>query len=155
MVTIIKKIILSSFLLCPFLSVSANISDKTLTGLNGIAAQRNAETLNELGHIYTIGLKGEEIDKQEGFDFLLHEIKLIHAETQYALGLYYSEHNDYKSAVHYTQLAAAQEHANALFNLGIFYLRGLGVQSDPWKAREYFILACEQKDFSICYDIMP
>jgi len=63
-------------------------------------------------------------------------------EAQYTLGmLYYEGHGvrqDYATARHWWEQAAAQGHASAQYRLGVLYQKGRGVPQDAATAREWF-----------------
>jgi TPR repeat protein len=71
------------------------------------------------------------------------------AKAQNQLGTYYfirslaGENKDYPLAVTWFELAAAQNEAHALFNLGVCYERGLGVTKDLKRALEYYRQAAD------------
>ena len=64
------------------------------------------------------------------------------AEAQYNLGmLYYEGHGvtqDYATARHWWEQAAAHGNASAQFRLGVLYQKGRGVPQDDTTAREWF-----------------
>ena len=70
------------------------------------------------------------------------------AEAQYNLGmLYYEGHGvrqDYATARHWWEQAAAQGTALAQYRLGVLYQKGRGVPQDDATAREWFEKAAAQ-----------
>ncbi|MCX5728575.1 MAG: tetratricopeptide repeat protein [Nitrospirae bacterium] len=64
------------------------------------------------------------------------------AKTQFNLGmLYYEGHGvtqDYATARHWWEQAAAQGNAAAQYNLGVLYKKGRGAPQDDATAREWF-----------------
>lgn len=71
------------------------------------------------------------------------------AESQSKLGSAFYEgamgaNQDYQVAVYWYQMAAAQGHANAAFNLGICYEQGKGVEKNPGRALDLYMKAADK-----------
>ncbi len=60
---------------------------------------------------------------------------------------------DYAEAVRWYQLAAAQGHAVAQFNLGVMFERGVGVAQDNAEAFKWFKLAAENRNADAQYKL--
>ena len=61
----------------------------------------------------------------------------------------YSKYN-YSEAFKFCSVAAEQGDASAQCNLGVMYYNGQGVKQDYAKTKEYFGLACDNKDQDGC-----
>ena len=61
----------------------------------------------------------------------------------YLTGFQALEQRDYKTALYYLSLYAANGDAKANYNLGIMYRKGLGVEKDDVQSLTHFIEAAE------------
>jgi TPR repeat protein len=81
------------------------------------------------------------------------------AEAQYNLGmLYYEGHGvtqDYATARHWWEQAAAQGNARALYRLGVLYQKGRGAPQDDATAREWFEKSAVQGGVKIGVGCQP
>lgn len=144
----ITQAIILSILIFPFLPISANLSDKTLIELNQLAEAENPDALNELGNIFAKGLKGEAVDKQKGFDFLLRAADLNHPEAQFHVALFYDagflgKRDAVKAAIYYKK-SADNGFVPALYSLGDMYMNGDGVTKDIDQAIIYWKKASDK-----------
>lgn len=103
---------------------------------NGHAiAQRN------LGGIYHFGYWGITVNYRLAFKWYSESAKSGCADSQYALGFYYQigfVDKDYDKAVYWYTQAATQGHPDAMYQLGQLYMKGMGVQQNIQRARDYW-----------------
>ena len=82
---------------------------------------------------------------QEGFDKQLLEAYEGNPESQFKLALFFTKQTpDYKKAAYWYKQAARQGMPNAQYNLGHFYLQGLGVEQDTAKTISWWEQAAHQ-----------
>lgn len=89
-----------------------------------------------LAEIYYYGELGD-VDKEEGLKWANSALEDDWDEAHAWIASTYLEKRDYKTAAMHLKKAAAKGHANANYNLGVFYRDGLGVDKNPEKAFQY------------------
>ncbi|MCF8231907.1 MAG: protein kinase [Bacteroidales bacterium] len=62
----------------------------------------------------------------------------------YALAIQKLGRNEYQGAIEAFKKAGEQDHARALYNLGVMYLKGTGMMADQEMALDYFMKAADQ-----------
>lgn len=68
-------------------------------------------------------------------------------------GTKYLENRQYSIAKRCFEKAASKENGNAIYNLGLMYYRGLGVEKNPIKAVEYIERAADKNIYNAIYDL--
>lgn len=149
-----KEFILTLFLLFNFAVVchaqtddsAATLSPKELKQLTKKANKGDVESMVKLYQYYA---------SEEHNDTLLY-VKYLElaadagdaaAQTEMGASIMnglYGLPMDVDKALYYTRKAANQGNNGAIYNLGIFYLNGMGVEKDADKARSYFEQAAMQ-----------
>ncbi len=76
---------------------------------------------------------------------------VVKADT-YLKGFQALEQKDYKTALYFLSMFAANGDARANYNLRVMYREGFGVDHDDIEALTHFIAAAEM---GICWEIMP
>ena len=113
------------------------------------AEQGNALAQCNLGFMYEDG-RGVKQDYFKAFEWWQKAAEQGNALAQYNLGVMYQYgqgvKQDYFKAVEWYQKAAEQGYAKAQFILGLIFFEGKNYS----KAKEYFGLACDNKDQDGC-----
>lgn len=112
-----------------FLSIKSNKND-----LN---------TLFIIGSMYYNGFYYKK-DINKAIDLLSIAAEEKQRDAQNILGIIYNDLLQYNKAFHYFALAADQNEPLAQYNLGSFYLFGVGISQDIPKGIHYLILAADQ-----------
>ena len=88
---------------------------------------------------------------------LLEELKTLYqnalsgdSESQYIMGRFYVQEQNFEKATEWIQKAAEQGHNEAQYFLGGCYFKGIGVLQDFEKAAEWFQKAAEQGHVEAC-----
>ena len=85
-------------------------------------------------------LSNEELDKKADLgdiDAIIEKASRLYANPE-------ATEKDYEDAVKYFKKAAQKGNAEGQYHLGFAYLQGLGIEANPQKAYEYFVLSAEQ-----------
>lgn len=85
-----------------------------------------------------------DLDPPLNFEELKEKAQKGDKESQAKLGTIYAQGKDFEEAKKWWELAAAQDHAGAQFNLGLMHVQGVGVEKDSAKAFQWFKLSAEQ-----------
>lgn len=149
-----KEFILTLFLLFNFAVVchaqtddsAATLSPKELKQFTKKANKGDVESMVKLWQYYAN-------EEHEDTLLLVKYLELAadagDAEAQTSMGAsiiqgLYGLPIDVDKALYYTRKAANQGYDGAIYNLGLFYLNGMGVEKDTDKARSYFEQAAMQ-----------
>lgn len=149
-----KEFILTLFLLFNFAVVchaqtddsAATLSPKELKQFTKKANKGDVESMVKLWQYYAN-------EEHEDTLLLVKYLELAadagDAEAQTSMGAsiiqgLYGLPMDVDKALYYTRKAANQGYDGAIYNLGLFYLNGMGVEKDTDKARSYFEQAAMQ-----------
>ena len=106
--------------------------------------ERNADAAFELGMRYKNG-DGVEQSNEKAVEQFKIAANLGHMHAQLLLGSYYYSRNDCAEAFVWLDMAAKLGNAEALYNLGVFYTEGMGVDQDLTKAADYFYRAARRQ----------
>ncbi len=80
----------------------------------------------------------------DGEEFADRALLLGDPQAQYQMGERSYRQRDYATAVLFLQAAAAQQHAQSQYFLGVIYLQGLGVNADQHQSFKWMALAAAQ-----------
>lgn len=105
--------------------------------------ERGADEAFALGLKYKEG-DGVEQNNETAIEYFKIAANLGHVQAQLAVGGYYYMKNDCVEAAKWLQMAADLGNAEALFNLGVFYTEGMGVDQDLPKAADFFYRAARR-----------
>lgn len=106
--------------------------------------ERKADLAFEMGMAYKNG-DGVEQDPEMAIAFFKIAAELGHMLAQMAVGSYYYALNDCYEAIKWIGMAAELGNAEALFNMGIFYLEGMGCDQDMEKCASYLHRAARRR----------
>ena len=106
--------------------------------------ERKADLAFEMGMAYKNG-DGVEQDPEMAIAFFKIAAELGHMLAQMAVGSYYYALNDCYEAIKWIGMAAELGNAEALFNMGIFYLEGMGCDQDMEKCANYLHRAARRR----------
>lgn len=106
--------------------------------------ERKADLAFEMGMAYKNG-EGVEQDTEMAIAFFKIAAQLGHMLAQMAVGSYYYALNDCYEAIKWIGMAAELGNAEALFNMGIFYLEGMGCDQDMEKCASYLHRAARRR----------
>ena len=107
------------------------------------AAQGHVEAMGNLGNCYLEGI-GTDVNIQSAEEWLKKAADGGFADAQNALGNLYSDIiQDYQKALEYYQMAANQGQPYGMFNLGLYYLNGIGVEANFPMADEWIRKAAD------------
>ena len=106
--------------------------------------ERKADLAFEMGMAYKNG-DGVEQDPEMAIAFFKIAAELGHMLAQMAVGSYYYALNDCYEAIKWIGMAAEMGNAEALFNMGIFYLEGMGCDQDMEKCANYLHRAARRR----------
>ena len=106
--------------------------------------ERKADLAFEMGMAYKNG-DGVEQDPEMAIAFFKIAAQLGHMLAQMAVGSYYYALNDCYEAIKWIGMAAELGNAEALFNMGIFYLEGMGCDQDMEKCASYLHRAARRR----------
>jgi TPR repeat protein len=107
------------------------------------AAQGIARAQWNLGELYATGIAGIPADTRKATALCKRAAHAGFVPAQATLGALFARAKKYDRAVHWWEMAAAQNDAEALFNLSQVYRKGLGVTVDWPKAKSYLLAAAE------------
>ncbi len=105
--------------------------------------ERSADEAFAKGLSYKNG-DGVPQSNETAIEYFKIAANLGHVQAQLAVGGYYYAKNDCTEAAKWLQMAADLGNAEALFNLGVFYTDGLGVDQDLAKAADFFYRAARR-----------
>lgn len=108
------------------------------------ASERNADEAFALGLKYKQG-DGVERNDEKALEEFKIAAELGHIHAQLLVASYYLHKNDCVNAAKWLQMAADLGNADALFQLGVFYTEGDGVDQDLEKAAEFFRRAAKRQ----------
>lgn len=106
--------------------------------------ERKADLAFEMGMAYKNG-DGVDQDPEMAIAFFKIAAELGHMLAQMAVGSYYYALNDCYEAIKWIGMAAELGNAEALFNMGIFYLEGMGCDQDMEKCASYLHRAARRR----------
>lgn len=106
--------------------------------------ERKADLAFEMGMAYKNG-DGVDQDPDMAIAFFKIAAELGHMLAQMAVGSYYYALNDCYEAIKWIGMAAELGNAEALFNMGIFYLEGMGCDQDMEKCASYLHRAARRR----------
>ena len=106
--------------------------------------ERKADLAFEMGMAYKNG-DGVDQDPEMAIAFFKIAAELGHMLAQMAVGSYYYALNDCYEAIKWIGMAAELGNAEALFNMGIFYLEGMGCDQDMEKCANYLHRAARRR----------
>ena len=106
--------------------------------------ERKADLAFEMGMAYKNG-DGVDQDPEMAIAFFKIAAELGHMLAQMAVGSYYYALNDCYEAIKWISMAAELGNAEALFNMGIFYLEGMGCDQDMEKCANYLHRAARRR----------
>lgn len=106
--------------------------------------ERKADLAFEMGMAYKNG-DGVEQDAEMAIAFFKIAAQLGHMLAQMAVGSYYYALNDCYEAIKWIGMAAELGNAEALFNMGVFYMEGMGCDQDMELSAKYFHRAARRK----------
>ena len=106
--------------------------------------ERRADLAFEMGMAYKNG-DGVDQDPEMAIAFFKIAAELGHMLAQMAVGSYYYALNDCYEAIKWISMAAELGNAEALFNMGIFYLEGMGCDQDMEKCANYLHRAARRR----------
>ena len=107
------------------------------------AAQGFADAEDGLAHLYEEGL-GVEQNKKTAVEFLLRAASKGHSEAQRCYGCYLIGTGQYEDAMKWFLKAAAQGDDNSMYNIGLCYDNGHGVEENTTTAAEWFLKAASK-----------
>ena len=111
------------------------------------ADQGDADALDWMGVLYRDG-KGVAIDKQREQDYFEKAALQGLAEAQNHLAVFHEKNHAYDQALAWYSEAALQSESSALFSLGTFFEKGLGVAQDYQRAALFYKKSSELGDTS-------
>lgn len=106
--------------------------------------ERRADEAFAKGLAYKNG-DGVPQSNETAIEYFKIAANLGHVQAQLAVGGYYYTKNDCAEATKWLQMAADLGNAEALFNLGVFYTEGMGVDQDLEKAADFFYRAARRR----------
>ena len=106
--------------------------------------ERKADLAFEMGMAYK---NGDEVEKDPEMAIAFFKIaaELGHMLAQMAVGSYYYALNDCYEAIKWIGMAAELGNAEALFNMGVFYMEGMGCDQDMELSAKYFHRAARRR----------
>ena len=110
------------------------------------AAQGHAAAEFNLARCYNLG-RGVELNRSKAAELFLKSALQGNASAQHDHAfILSSEMHEFEEAVKWFEKSAAQGNAASMYNIGILYLNGYGVQRSSSKAREWFAKASSNGD---------
>ncbi|KAK9266172.1 hypothetical protein L1049_027235 [Liquidambar formosana] len=106
------------------------------TEFEALAAGGNPHAQSALGFLYQMGTMRE---RNRGRAFMYHYFAAEGGNVQSRMALAYTYSR--QDAKEFFEMAAENEDAGGNYNLGVMYLKGIGVKRDVKRACEYFIMA--------------
>ena len=106
--------------------------------------ERRADLAFEMGMAFKEG-DGVEKDPEMAIAFFKIAAQLGHMLAQLAVGSYYYALNDCYEAIKWISMAAELGNAEALFNMGVFYMEGMGCDQDMELSAKYFQRAARRR----------
>ena len=106
--------------------------------------ERKADAAFEMGMRYKNG-DGVEPNAEMAVAYFKIAAELGHMLAQMAVGSYYYALNDCYEAIKWISMAAELGNAEALFNLGVFYMEGMGCDQDMELSAKYFHRAARRR----------
>jgi deoxyuridine 5'-triphosphate nucleotidohydrolase len=106
--------------------------------------ERRADLAFEMGMAFKEG-DGVEQDPEMAIAFFKIAAQLGHMLAQMAVGSYYYALNDCYEAIKWISMAAELGNAEALFNMGVFYMEGMGCDQDMELSAKYFHRAARRR----------
>ena len=116
--------------------------EKAVSLLEQAALSGNPKAVYKLGNCYING-RGVEKSEEKAVELWLEAAEQDYDEAYYQLGVTSFEDEAYGDAVEWFQKAARKGNAKALYNLGICYSNGYGVEKSDAKASEVWLKAAE------------
>ena len=105
--------------------------------------ERKADAAFELGMRYKQG-DGVEQSNEKALEQFKIAAELGHVHAQLVVAGYYYSKNDCAEAAKWLEMAVALGNAEAMFQLGVFYTEGMGVDQDLEKAADLFYRAARR-----------
>ena len=106
--------------------------------------ERRADLAFEMGMAFKEG-DGVEKNPEMAIAFFKIAAQLGHMLGQMAVGSYYYALNDCYEAIKWIGMAADLGNAEALFNMGVFYMEGMGCDQDMEMSAKYFHRAARRR----------
>jgi len=106
--------------------------------------ERKADAAFEMGMRYKNG-EGVEPNVEKAIAYFKIAAELGHMLGQMAVGSYYYAMNDCYEAIKWIGMAAELGNAEALFNMGVFYMEGMGCDQDMELSAKYFHRAARRR----------
>ena len=106
--------------------------------------ERRADLAFEMGMAFKDG-DGVEKNPEMAIAFFKIAAQLGHMLGQMAVGSYYYALNDCYEAIKWISMAAELGNAEALFNMGVFYMEGMGCDQDMELCAKYFQRAARRR----------
>lgn len=106
--------------------------------------ERKADAAFEMGMRYKNG-DGVEPNAEMAVAYFKIAAELGHMLAQMAVGSYYYAMNDCYEAIKWIGMAAELGNAEALFNMGVFYMEGMGCDQDMELSAKYFHRAARRR----------
>ena len=106
--------------------------------------ERKADAAFEMGMRYKNG-DGVEPNAEVAIAYFKIAAELGHMLAQMAVGSYYYALNDCYEAIKWIGMAAELGNAEALFNMGVFYMEGMGCDQDMELSAKYFHRAARRR----------
>ena len=106
--------------------------------------ERRADLAFEMGMAFKEG-DGVEQNAEMAIEFFKIAAQLGHMLAQMAVGSYYYALNDCYEAIKWIGMAAELGNAEALFNMGVFYMEGMGCDQDMELSAKYFHRAARRR----------
>jgi TPR repeat protein len=107
--------------------------------------QGDTEAQASLAHMYFTG-RGVEQDQEAAIGWFHRAAEGGDLASQVHMGMISAQSGDYEAGFKWLSMAAEAGDADAMTNLAILYLRGLGVAADPKRGLEWFTKAAEAGD---------
>ena len=107
-------------------------------------SERSADEAFALGMRYKQG-DGVEQSDEKALEQFKRAAEFGHIHAQLLVGSYYYGKNQCEEAAKWLQMAADLGNSDALFQLGVFYIEGDGVEQDLEKAAKYFHRAARRQ----------
>lgn len=106
--------------------------------------ERRADFAFEMGMAFKEG-DGVEANAEIAIAYFKIAAELGHMLAQMAVGSYYYALNDCYEAIKWISMAAELGNAEALFNMGVFYMEGMGCDQDMELCAKYFHRAARRR----------
>ena len=136
-------------------STACSEEDKSVENIADLHPEElTADEMYQLGMYYLACKEHVSEDWQRECELhLLAAAEQNHVEAQYVLGTVYMDAEKVPSALSFFKMAAAQGHAEALYNMGVSCELGVGAKVDLLRAFDYFKSAAEHGMKEACYKV--